>query len=61
MAGACSMYGGKCIRAVVRTPERREPLLILGRRWDGSVQMDLKQIGCEDVNWLRIRTGAEFL
>jgi hypothetical protein len=23
--------------------------------------MDLKQIGCEDVNWLRIWTGNEFL
>jgi len=23
--------------------------------------MDLKQIGCEDVNWLRIWTRGEFL
>jgi hypothetical protein len=56
---ACT--GGKCITAVLKTPERRGPLLILGRRWVGSVQMDLKQIGCEDVNWLRIWTGNEFL
>jgi len=55
------MYGGKCIRAVVRTPERMGPLLIRGRRWDGSVQMDLKQAGCEDVNWLSIWTRGEFL
>jgi hypothetical protein len=61
VGGACRMYGEKCIRAVARTPERRGPLLILGRRWDGSVQMDLKQIGCEDLNWLRIWTRGEFL
>jgi len=53
--------GGKCIRAVVRTPERRGPLLILVRRWAGSAQLGLEHAGCGDVNWLRIGTRGEFL
>lgn len=61
VGGACSIYGGKYIRALVRAPERKGPLFILWRRLEGSVKLRLKQIGWEDVNWLRIWSRGVFL
>jgi hypothetical protein len=47
-------------RLLVGNPERNRPLGRPRRRWV-DVRMDLGEVGCGDVVWLRIGTGGELL
>jgi hypothetical protein len=34
--------------------ERRRPLEILGCRWNDNIKMKLKEIECENVDWVKL-------
>jgi hypothetical protein len=35
-----------------RKPEEKRPIGRSRRRWEDNVRMDLKEIGCEGVDWI---------
>jgi len=47
MGEARSTHGGyaKCIKILVRKPERKRPLGRPRRRWEFNIRMDLREIG----------------
>jgi hypothetical protein len=56
MGGACSTHVSyrKCTNNIwVRKPEGRS-CWELGRRWKGNIGTDLRKIGWEGVDWMRL-------
>jgi hypothetical protein len=39
-------------------PEGKRPLGRPRRRWVDNIKMDLREIGCDGVDWLRIGTSG---
>jgi hypothetical protein len=39
---------------LVREPDEKGTLGRYGRRWDATVKIDVKEIGCEGVNWIHL-------
>ena len=39
-------------------PEGKRQLERPRRRWEDDIKMDLQEVGCGRVNWLRIGTGV---
>jgi hypothetical protein len=39
---------------LVRKPEGRRPLGRPRRKWEDNIKMDLREIGFEDVDWIRL-------
>jgi hypothetical protein len=37
-------------------PEGKRPLGISRRRWEDNIQIDLQEVGCGGMDWLRIGT-----
>jgi hypothetical protein len=56
MRGACSAHGEdeKCVQILVGKPEGKRPLGRPKRRRDDNIEMDLKEIGLNDVNWIHV-------
>ena len=56
MGGACSVYGeGRGVyRVLVRKPEGRRPLGRPRHRWEDDIRMDLREVGCECVDWMEL-------
>jgi hypothetical protein len=54
MGGACSTNGGKrnVYRISVGKPEGRRPLGRPRRRWVDNINMDLREIGGDCVDWI---------
>jgi hypothetical protein len=48
-------------RILVGKPEGKRPLGIPTRRWVNNIKMDLRDIGWDGVNWLRIGTSGGIL
>jgi hypothetical protein len=44
----------KVYNVLVGNPEVKRPLGIPRRRWENGVRMDLKEIGLEEVDWIRL-------
>jgi hypothetical protein len=44
----------KSYQVLVRKPEEKKPLVRPRHRWEDSIKMDLKEIGCEDVDWIHV-------
>jgi hypothetical protein len=44
----------KVYKVLVGKPEGRRPLGKPRRRWEFGVRMDLKEIGLEGVDWIRL-------
>jgi hypothetical protein len=45
---------GNAYKILIRKPERKR---LLGRpscTWDGNIQMNLKEIGCDNVDWIHL-------
>jgi hypothetical protein len=63
LAGECSTNGERrnAYRLLVGKPEGRRPLGRPKRRWMDNIGMDLVEVGCGDVDWLRIGTGGELV
>ena len=53
MDGACSTYGERrhVYRIMVGKPEGKRPLGRNGGRWEGNIEVDFREMGCEGVNW----------
>jgi hypothetical protein len=44
-------------RVLVGKPEGKRPLGRPMRRWENNIKMELQEVGCEGMMWLRIGTG----
>jgi hypothetical protein len=45
-------------KVLVCKPEGKRPLWRLKCSWEDSIKLDLQKVGCEGMEWLRIKTGA---
>ena len=56
MGGTCSTYGGEYRRKqdLVGKPEGKRTLGRLSRRWEDNIKMDLKEVGCEGMDWISV-------
>jgi hypothetical protein len=52
----CGTHGeGRGVyRVLVGTPEGRRPLGRPRRRWENNIKMDLREIGINGANWIRL-------
>jgi hypothetical protein len=54
----CSTHGGEegsgVYRALVGTRESKRPLGRPRCRWEDNIKMDLREIGIDGVNWIRL-------
>jgi hypothetical protein len=41
-------------RILVGKPEGKRPLKRLRRRWVNNIKMDLKEIGWDDMDWIKL-------
>jgi hypothetical protein len=41
-------------RVLVGKPEGKRPLGRPGRRWEDNIKMDLQEVGCEDMDWIKL-------
>ena len=41
-------------RVLVGKPGRKKPLGRSGRRWVDNIKMDLREVGCEEIDWLEL-------
>jgi hypothetical protein len=48
-------------RVLVGKPEGKNPLGRPRRGWEDNIQMDLQELGCEGMDWLRTGTGCGLL
>jgi len=44
-------------RVLVRKPDGKRPLGRLRRRWEDNIKMDLQEVGCGDMDWIRQVAG----
>ena len=57
MGGACSTHGGEemfIYRVLVGKPEGKRPLGRPSRRWDDNIRMDLQEVECRYMDWIRL-------
>ena len=45
---------GGCIGVLVGKPEGKRPLGRPRRRWVDKIRMDLKEVGCGYMDWIRL-------
>ena len=46
-------------RVLVRRPKGKTPLGRPRRRWDDNIKMDIQEVGCGGMDWLRIGTRGK--
>jgi len=39
---------------LVGKPEKKQPLEWYRRRWNDHIKLNLKEVGCEDVDWIHL-------
>jgi hypothetical protein len=44
-------------RVLVGRPEGKRPLGRPRRRWEDNIKLDLKEIGIDEANWIRLAGG----
>jgi len=54
MGGACSTYGERIGEAHKGFCGGKRPLGRPRRRWEDNIKMDLKEVGCEGVDWIEL-------
>jgi hypothetical protein len=61
MGGAWSTNGEKrtAYRILVGKPEGKRPLGISRRRWVDSMKMDVREIGCDVVDWIVVAHDSD--
>jgi hypothetical protein len=45
-------------KILVGKPEGKRPLGKPRYRWEDNIRMDLQEVGCGGMDWLRIETGG---
>ena len=55
-AGSRRTYGGegKCVRLLLRKPERKRPLGRPRRSWEDNININLKEIGFVGMGWINL-------
>jgi hypothetical protein len=46
--------GEVCYRVLVGSPEGKRPPGKPGRRWKDNIKLDLREIGIDGTNWIRL-------
>jgi hypothetical protein len=46
--------GERCYRVLIGRPEGKRPLGRTRRRWEDSIKIDLRDIGIDWMNWIRL-------
>jgi hypothetical protein len=41
-------------RVLVRKPEGKRPLGRLRQRWEDNIRMNLQEVGCRGMDWIRL-------
>jgi len=61
MGGACSTYGGeeRRMHGLVGKPERKSPLGRPNHRWEDNIKMDLREVGCESMDWVELAQDTD--
>jgi hypothetical protein len=55
MGEACSVDGGRGVyRVLVGKHERKRPLGRPRRRWEDNIKMDLQEVGCGVMDWVKL-------
>jgi hypothetical protein len=56
VGGTCGTHGGRegCYRILVGKPESKTPLGRPRRRWEDNIKMDLREVGIDGANWIRL-------
>jgi hypothetical protein len=55
MGGTCGTHGRRGVyRVLVWRPEVKRPLGRPRRRWEDSINMDLRKIGINGANWIQL-------
>jgi hypothetical protein len=56
VGGKCSTHeeGRSVCRVLVGRPGGKRPLARPKRRWEDNVKMDLREIGIDGANWIRL-------
>jgi hypothetical protein len=49
----------KVYKVLVGNPEGKRPLGRLRRRWEYRIRMDLREIGLEGVDWIRLAHDSD--
>ena len=54
--GACSAYGGeeRRIQGFGGETARKETIERRRRRWQDNIKMDLQEVGCGGMNWIKV-------
>jgi hypothetical protein len=50
----------KLYKVLVGKPERKRPLGRPRRRWEDGIRMDLREIGREGVDWIRLAQDRDW-
>ena len=56
MGRTCSTYGAiqNAYRVLVRKPESKRPLGRPRHRWEDTIKMDLREVGCDSRDWIAL-------
>jgi hypothetical protein len=56
VGGTCGTHGGweRCLQGFGWRPEEKRPPGRPKRRWEDNIKMDLREIGIDDLNWIRL-------
>jgi hypothetical protein len=46
---------------MVGKPEGKSPMGRPRHRWESNIKMDVQEVRCEGMDWLRIETGGRHL
>jgi hypothetical protein len=46
-------------RVLVGKPEGKRPLVRPRRRWDDNIKMDLHEVGCGTMDWIKLAQGRD--
>jgi hypothetical protein len=56
VGGTCGTHGGgeRCLQDFGWRPKGRRPLGRPRRRWEDNIKMDLRELGIDGANWIRL-------
>jgi hypothetical protein len=56
VGGTCGMHGGgvRYLQGFGGRPEGKRPLGRPRRRWEDNIKMDLREMGIDGANWIRL-------
>jgi hypothetical protein len=54
VGGTCGTHGRGVYRVLVGRPEGKRPLGRPRHRWEDNIKLDLREIGIDGANWIRL-------